>query len=119
MEAIEFVFKLILGIGILLIVGYFMSFITGGISKFFGTTTTLNGKIVATPDTLDQNIRELKDLRNKFLLSYNKYRSKIVEKQSINVSEQIRLLSDLEQLKKSNAITEEEYSSLKDKIILK
>jgi hypothetical protein len=119
MEAIEFIFKLILGIGILLVVGYLMSFITGAISKFFGTTSTLNGNVVATPDTLDENIRELKELKNKFISAYNKFKSKASGKNSMDVSEQIRLLSDLEQLKKSNAITETEYISIREKIISK
>lgn len=119
MEVIEYIFKLIIGIGILLVVGYLMSFITGGISKFFGTTSTLNGNVVATPETLDENIRELKELKNKFLSAYNRFKSKTSDKNSIFVSEQIRLLSELEQLKKSNAITEAEYTSLREKIISK
>lgn len=119
MEAIEFIFKLILGIGILLVVGYLMSFITGAISKFFGTTSTMNGNVVATPDTLDENIRELKELKNKFVSAYSKFKSKTSDKNSMDVSEQIRLLSELEQLKKSNAITEAEYTSMREKIISK
>lgn len=119
MEAIEYIFKLIIGIGVLLVLGYLMSFITGGISKFFGTTSTLNGNVVATPDTLDENIRELKELKNKKISAYNKFKSKASDKNSMDVSEQIRLLSDLEQLKKSNAITESEYISIIEKIISK
>jgi len=80
MEIIEFIFKLACGIIILLILKYLMSFITGGISKFFGTTSTLNGNIVATPDTLDENIRELKELKNKFISVVNKFKEKSKEK---------------------------------------
>lgn len=119
MEAIEFIFKLILGIGILFVLGYLMSFITGGISKFFGTTSTLNGNVVATPQTLDENIRELKEIKKKFISAYDKFKSKASDRNSMDVSEQIRLLSELEQLKNGNAITEAEYLSLREKIIYK
>lgn len=117
MEAIEYILSLAFGIGVLLVLGYLMSFITGGISKFFGTTSTLNGNIVATPDTLDENIRELKDLKHKFITSFERFKSKTKDKSQLDTSEQIRLLSELDKLKTSNAISEEEYLVLKSKIL--
>ncbi len=116
MEAIKFIGSLILGIGILLIVGYLMSFITGGISKMFGTTSTLNGRVVATPDTLDDNIRELKEIKNKFVTAIQKYKSNNT-KDDIGVSEQIRLLAELDTLKSKNVISDQEYTELRSKII--
>lgn len=119
MEIIEFIFSLAFGIIILLILKYLMSFITGGISKFFGTTSTLNGNIVATPDTLDENIRELKELKNKFISGVNKFKEKSKEKSEMHIREKIKLLTELEQLKKSNSINNSEYNTLREQIISK
>lgn len=119
MEIIEFIFKLAFGIIVLLIFGYIMSFITGGISKFFGTTSTLNGNIVATPDTSDENIRELKELKNKFISAVNKFKEKSKEKSEMHIREKIKLLTELEQLKKSNSISNSEYNTLREQIISK
>lgn len=119
MEIIEFIFKLAFGIIVLLIFGYIMSFITGGISKFFGTTSTLNGNIVATPDALDENIRELKELKNKFISAVNKFKEKSKEKSEMHIREKIKLLTELEQLKKSNSISNSEYNTLREQIISK
>ena len=117
MEAVETIFKLIIGICILLFFGYLMSFITGGISKFFGTTSTLNGRVVATPDTLDENIRELKELKSKFLSTLNKYKSKYHNPEKIDISEKIKLLKELDGIKEKNIINDSEYSELKRKIL--
>lgn len=119
MEIIEFIFKLAFGIIVLLIFGYIMSFITGGISKFFGTTSTLNGNIVATPDTSDENIRELRELKNKFISAVNKFKEKSKEKSEMHIREKIKLLTELEQLKKSNSISNSEYNTLREQIISK
>jgi hypothetical protein len=119
MEIIEFIFKLAFGIIVLLIFGYIMSFITGGISKFFGTTSTLNGNIVATPDTLDENIRELKELKNKFISAVNKFKEKSKQKSEMHIREKIKLLTELEQLKKSDSISNTEYIELREQIISK
>jgi hypothetical protein len=117
MEAIEVIFKLILMVGFFAIFAYVMSFITGGIAKIFGTTNTLNGRVVATPDTLDNNIRDLKELKNKFLTTYNKYKSKLNNQNKIDIGEQIRLLSELEKLKENNIVRDDEYHSLRKKIM--
>ena len=116
MEIIGTIGKLIIGISVLLVFGYLMSFITGGISKFFGTTSTLNGRIVATPDTLDDNIRELKELRNKFATAYKNYTSKSKNNKS-DVAEKLKLLQDLEAIKNKNIINDEEYNELKSRIL--
>ena len=117
MEAIKYILSLAFGICVLLFVKYIMSFITGGISKAFGTTTTLNGKIVATPDTLDNNIKELKELKDNFLISYRKHKSKFQTKPNLDMDEMLRLLSELDKLKERNVIDENEYQELKRKII--
>ena len=119
MEIITNIFKIIAGIGILLFVGYIMSFITGGISKLFGTTSTLNGRIVSTPDTLDENIRELKELKNNFISAVKKFKSQHIGSTQLGVSEQIKLISQLESLRDKKLIDEIEYETLKKKIISK
>lgn len=119
MEVFEIILKLVIGIGILIVFGYLMSFVFGAISKLFGTTSTMHGNVVSTPDTLDENIRELKEVKDKFITSFKKYTSKFNEKHSININEQIRLLGELEKLKRSKAISDVEYFSLKEKIISK
>ena len=117
MEVIEYVFKLAIGIVVLLFLGYLMSFITGAISKFFGTTSTLNGRIVSTPDTFDDNLNDLKELKNKFVAAYDKFKSRGSRKNEIDISEQIRLLSELEQLRRKGVINDNEYFSMKEKIV--
>lgn len=119
MEVIKYIFSLAFGIIVLLILKYLMSYITGAISKFFGTTSTLNGNIVATPDTLDENIRELKEIKNKFVSGLNKFKEKSKEKSKMHIREKIKLLTELEQLKKSNSISNSEYNSLREQIISK
>jgi hypothetical protein len=119
MEIIKFILSLAFGIIVLLIFKYIMSFITGSISKFFGTTSTLNGRIVATPDTLDENIKELKEFKNKFIAGVNKFKEKSKVKSDLHIREKIKLLVELEQLKKSNSISDLEYNTLREQIISK
>lgn len=116
MEIIKYIGCLIFGICVLLILGYLMSFITGGISKFFGTTSTLNGRVVATPDTFDDNIRELKELKNRFTTAYKNYKSKSKSDKS-DLSEKLKLLLELDRLRENNIINQEEYNQLKSKIL--
>lgn len=81
MEAIEFILKLVFGIGCLMIFGYVLNFIMSIISKGFGTTSTLHGKDVSTPDDYDWHIQNLKDAKNFITANVKKYANKaIVEK---------------------------------------
>ena len=118
MEIIKYIGSLAIGIGVLLILGHIMSFITGGISKLFNTTSTLNGKIVATPDTLDENLRELKELKNKFIKAYQKFNKKRRNKE-LNITEQVTLLENLSKLKDNGIVNEIEYQELKKEILKK
>jgi hypothetical protein len=54
MEASDIIFKLIIGIVVLIVYSYIMSFITGEISKF-DSTSALNGNVVATPEAWDES----------------------------------------------------------------
>lgn len=118
MEALEFIIKLIFGIGVLLLFGYLMSFVTGGISKAFGTTMKTNsGGTIATPTTIDENIQDLKNLKNKFFKKYNELINN--NKNKIGVEEKLKMLADLENLRTTATITEDEFIYLKRDILNK
>jgi hypothetical protein len=119
MEALEFIIKLIFGIGVLFLFGYLMSFVTGGISKAFGTTMKTNsGGTIATPTTIDENIQDLKNLKNKFFKKYNELINND-NNNKIGVEEKLKMLADLENLRKTATITEDEFIYLKRDILNK
>ena len=122
MEALEFIIKLIFGIGVLLLFGYLMSFVTGGISKAFGTTMKTNsGGTIATPTTIDENIQDLKNLKNKFFKKYNELINNHNNNNNnkIGVEEKLKMLADLENLRTTATITEDEFIYLKRDILNK
>ena len=89
MEVIEYIFKLILFVGGILIFGYLLSYITGGISKLFGTTMVKsNGRVISTPTTIDENIQDLKILKER-IFNNKKYNQD---------KEQARQLEELQKL---------------------
>ena len=118
MEAVEFIFKLIIAIGCLAIFAYVMSFITGGISKTFGTTmVNSSGRVISTPTTIDENIRDLRNLKNLFV---SKYLELVANNTSpLKIEEQIKLLGDLNALRQSGALTEDEFQYYKLRILSK
>jgi hypothetical protein len=117
MEAIEFIFKLALFIFGLISFGYILNFIMSIISKGFGTTSTLNGNVVSTPDDYDWHIQNIKDAKKFITDNVKKYANKVNSGKKIDSSEKILLLEKLEELKNNNTISIEEYNDLRNKLL--
>ncbi len=117
MEVIEFIFKLAFGIGCLAIFGYVLNFIMSIISKGFGTSATLHGKVVSTPDDFDWHIQNIKDAKKFITDNVKKYANKVNSGKKIDLSEKILLLEKLEELKNNNTISIEEYNDLRNKLL--
>lgn len=117
MEVIEFIFKLALGIGCLIVFGYVLNFIMSIISKAFGTTSTLNGNVVSTPDDYDWHIQNIKDAKKFITDNVKKYANKVNSGKKIDLSEKILLLEKLEELKNNNTISIDEYNDLRNKLL--
>jgi hypothetical protein len=117
MEVIEFIFKLAIGIGCLAVFGYVLNFIMSIISKGFGTTSTLNGNVVSTPDDYDWHIQNIKDAKKFITDNVKKYANKVNSGKKIDLSEKILLLEKLEELKNNNTISNDEYNDLRNKLL--
>ena len=117
MEALEFIGKLIIAVISLAIVAYAWSWIMGGISKLFGTTmVNKRGTVISTPNTINENIDELKVIKNKLFGSLKNIRDSINSK-NIGPQEKIKLLSELESLKQNGVVSEIEFIEIKNQIL--
>lgn len=119
MEAIEFILKLAFGITVLVVFFYILNFIMSIISKGFGTTSTLNGNVVSSPDDYDWHIQNIKDAKKFITDNIKKYSNKVNSGKKIELNEKISLLEKLEELKNNNTISLDEYSELKSQILEK
>jgi hypothetical protein len=117
MEALEIIGKLIIAVISLAIVAYVWSWIMGGISKLFGTTmVNRSGTVISTPNTINENIDELKSIKNKLFASLKNIRDRVNSK-NIGTQEKIKLLAELESLKKNGAVSDIEFIELKNQIL--
>lgn len=119
MEAIEFILKLVFGIGVLVVFFYILNFIMSLISKGFGTTSTLNGKVVSSPDDYEWHIQNMKDAKNFITANVKKYANKVNNEKKIDLGEKILLLEKLEELKNNNTVSIDEYNDLRNKLLNK
>ena len=117
MEVIETILKLAFGIIVIIVWFYILNFIMSIISKAFGTTSTLNGNVVSTPDDYDWHIQNIKDAKKFITDNVKKYSKKVNSGKKIDLSEKILLLEKLEELKNNNTISIEEYKELRDKLL--
>ena len=119
MEAIEFILKLAFGIGVLVVFFYILNFIMSLISKGFGTTSTLNGKVVSSPDDYEWHIQNIKDAKKFLSNNVNKYLNKLNNNDKIDIGEKIKLLEKLEELKNNDTISIDEYYEFRNKLMNK
>jgi hypothetical protein len=117
MEVIEIIFKLAFGIGVLIVFFYILNFIMSLISKGFGTTSTLNGNVISSPDDYDWHIQNIKDAKKFITDNVKKYSTKVNSGKKIDLSEKILLLEKLEELKNNNTISIDEYNDLRNKLL--
>jgi hypothetical protein len=117
MEVLEFIFKLLFGISILIAFFYCLNFIMSLISKFFDTTSTLNGNVVSSPQDYDWHINNMKIAKNFLFKSVDNFLTKIKDKKKIDIGEKIKLLTKLEELKNNNTISLDEYEDIKNKLL--
>lgn len=109
--------------GIALLIGMFYGFawIMALLSKASGKTFVRHGRVMYTPDDFD-NINKLpKDLAVKFKQTVQKLPGKI---QSLNkvlsgdkVTDKLKALSELTELRDKGALTESEFNILKERIM--
>ncbi len=119
MGVFEIIGKIILGIIFFAVTAYVFSFLMGLIAKLFNANISYRGATIGTPDQIDQDIEEIKKIRNAAL---NRLKSAISAFQSrdnkqSNVSEKLRLLKELEELKVNQALSEIQYYELKSEIL--
>jgi len=117
MEAIEVIFKLVIGIGCLIIVSYVFNFLMSIISKGSGTTAVRHGRVISSPDDYDWHIQNIRDAKKFITDNVKKYANKVNSGKKIDLSEKILLLEKLEELKNNNSISIEEYNDLRNKLL--
>jgi len=119
MGIFEIIGKLILGIGLLIAAGYLWGIFTDWFSKVMNSNISYHGEIVSRPDNHDQNMEDIKRVKSKIVSEaiaiIDSIEPTSVKKRS--TEDLIHSLSELEELKNSNAITEKQYETLKSKLL--
>ncbi|MBS1979209.1 MAG: hypothetical protein JST46_17690 [Bacteroidetes bacterium] len=119
MEALEMIGTFILGIAGLVITAYLWGLFTDWLSKTTNTNISYHGKIVSRPHHHDENMKDISVAKDKLAVNAKALINKLTsfsEKQ-MTVAEKIKALKDLEELKKENIITQEQYETYKSKLL--
>jgi len=90
-----------------------------GMSKIFNTRITYHGTTVGHPDEFDRDIEAIKKVKNAAMNQIKTSIKSFKTRNSItnNVSEKLRLLKELEDLKSNQTLSETEYHDLKNEIL--
>ncbi|WP_298511104.1 hypothetical protein [uncultured Kordia sp.] len=119
MDTAIWIFQIILSIGFLIFLAYLWGLFTDWLAKKSNSNISYKGQIISRPDDHDRNMKSIADAKQKLITNSKKLIEKIksnsVEK--ITAAEKIKALKDLEELKNQNAITIEEYNSLKSDLL--
>jgi hypothetical protein len=116
MEVISTIFEIILGIGCFIGLAYAWGLFQDWLAKTTNSNISYRGKIVSRPHYHNQNINEIKEFKSKVVGYIQKVK---FQKNDLDISEQIKLLKQLDELKINRSISEEEYLELKEKILKK
>ena len=114
MEIITTIFEIIIGIGCFIGLAYVWGMFQDWLAKTTNSNISYRGKIVSRPHYHDQNISEIKEFKNNVIGYLQKVK---FQKNNLDISEQIKLLKQLEELKINGSLTEKQYLELKEKIL--
>lgn len=91
------------------------------ISKVTNTNISYRGGIIARPDDFDKSVQSFKKKTQEVKVSLQSFYEKLAKssENKFDVAESLNLLKELDQLKKSDIISEAEYKSIKDSIMNK
>lgn len=119
MEAFEFIGNAILFIGSLIVIAIVWGFLMNGMSKIFNTRITYRGTTVGHPDEFDRDIETITKVKNAAINRIKDSVNSFITRNSAtnNVSEKLRLLQELEDLKSSQILSETEYHDLRNEIL--
>jgi len=119
MEVFEYIWKLIVGIGVLMVLGYLYGLLFGWISKSTNSKISYHGKTIYRPNDHDENMKEIAEAKEKIVAKAHILIGKIksFSERKMNAVEKIKALKELEELKNANIITVEQYENLKSKLI--
>lgn len=119
MEAFEYIWKLIVGIGVLIVLGYLYGLLFGWISKSTNSKISYHGKTIYRPNDHEENMKEIAEAKDKIVTNAKLLigKMKSLSEKKMNTAEKIKALKELEELKNANIITDEQYESLKSKLI--
>jgi hypothetical protein len=113
------IFDFILGAAFFIGVLYLLQFFNAFLAKFLNINiVSKRGTKIATPKDFDANIEAIKNYKNdvKNLLSKTIYKINRGNS-SRSISEKLRLLKELDDLKNRSILTESEFNELRSKII--
>lgn len=119
METINTIFRIITIIGSLILFSYLWNLFLGWFSKTNNTNIYYRGKIISRPESHQENISEFKETKEKIITNAKMLIKRITDAsdKKISVTDKIKALKELEELRNSDIITEEEFQHLKSKIL--
>jgi hypothetical protein len=98
----------------LLVMGYLWGLFQDWLSKSFNTNISYRGKIVSRPHYHEENIKVFKEFKNKVFEYVQRVK---IQKKDLDISEKIKLLKQLEELKINGSLTDQQYTELKETIL--
>ena len=119
MEVFEVLWKLIVGVGVLIILGYLFGLLNGWISKSTNSKISYHGKTIYSPGDHEENMKEIAEAKDKIVANAKILIGKIksLSEKKMNAAEKIKALKELEELKKGEIITNGQYEILKSKLL--
>lgn len=119
MEVLETLGSAVLFIGSLVIVAYLWGLFTDWLSKTTNSNISYHGKTISRPDHHDENMKDISEVKDKILSNASTLITKLksLSEKQMTVAEKIKALKDLEELKNDNILTQEQYETLKAKLL--
>lgn len=119
MEGLEFIGNIIMSIGVLVLFAYLFGLLFGWISKSTNSRISYHGKTIYTPKDHDENMKNISETKDKIVANAKLLIENIknLSEKKMNTGEKIKALKELEELKNAGIITNEQYESLKSKLL--